>query len=177
MGSGGVPDLPSPRLRAAAAGRHSPLPLRQQQAIDTSAFLERKRQPSTLASTLVIPGPMLRRSMVTRLQPSLPSRTMPSSPRRTARRQPKLNNVRALELLAPSRDGSSRRSWRRAALSQVRTDRAASRSKASKRLGSRYRSGRSPDWLKRVGEYRSQVLRVRRISAARHRQGGMVSRK
>ena len=29
MRSGGVPDLPSPRLRAAAAGRHSPLRLRQ----------------------------------------------------------------------------------------------------------------------------------------------------
>src|SRR3954447_16837344 len=43
--SGRVPDLPSPRLRAAAAGRHSPLRLKFAHHIDISNIPRKPRYP------------------------------------------------------------------------------------------------------------------------------------
>ena len=55
---GGVPDLPSPRLRAAAAGRHSPLRLLCAHLIVIWRYFRQVRLPSTLTYTLLLLQPL-----------------------------------------------------------------------------------------------------------------------
>ena len=95
MMTGGVPDLPSPRLRAAAAGRHSPLRLQRPQVIEISILFVRWRRPSTLASTPAI------QAGSTSSRPSLPSASSPDSLSFAGMPGP----LRALELLTACRDG------------------------------------------------------------------------